>query len=463
MLHRMKWPCPEPFVSFTTRALGSFSSCCVADDNVLLDLLLQDPLNTTKEEKELLINYTGTPEEKYRLWEEVIYRQPYFVNNTTGSAYLKSKIGLQIKKAFLDNDRSILDKFCKTCVVQECSGVKSHRQHKLESYDMEAFKQAADNYTEVPTTFNTVNLTGLVGNVCNLACSMCASDSSSKYASEAMALGELYAKKAIRKIPTSPELIDDLIYNILPKSKTLKFTGGEPLLSKDMFKLLSQLSDETKSNLKLHISTNLTRDPTEFIKATAAFKHVKLHISIEGVRDVQEYIRYPSRWSDIVENCKKLKTARNIETLFVATVNALNIGYNYQIAQEYKTHVSGVSFGSLVTNNFYSINSIPPDIQNKYLNKLYSHGSKSSHVKDMIKLLEDIEYNEREMWAMLSHIKKRDRLRRKSLVAIFPEWEYYYHNADEFADKEFLIKKLKAMAPVTHECHNVLVKKEGAV
>ena len=81
--------------------------------------------------------------------------------------------------------------------------------------------------------------------------------------------------------------------------------------------------------------------------------------------------------------------------------------------------------GSPVTNNFYSLNSIPYDIREIYLDKLYQTGH-----SDLIKYLENAEYNETDMWKMLRHIKRRDRLRSTNLLDVFPEWKKYYETCN---------------------------------
>ena len=86
----------------------------------------------------------------------------------------------------------------------------------------------------------------------------------------------------------------------------------------------------------------------------------------------------------------------------------------------------GTTFGSLVTSNFYTIDSIPLDIRDQYLNKMYQYGRQYNEVRDLIKLLEQSNYNEDLMWGMLKHIKRRDILRKRNLLDVFPEWEPYY-------------------------------------
>ena len=58
-------------------------------------------------------------------------------------------------------------------------------------------------------------------------------------------------------------------------------------------------------------------------------------------------------------------------------------------------------------------------------NKLYEEGA-----TDLIKYLENAEYNETDMWKMLMHIKRRDRLRGTNLLKVFPEWKEYYETCN---------------------------------
>ena len=81
------------------------------------------------------------------------------------------------------------------------------------------------------------------------------------------------------------------------------------------------------------------------------------------------------------------------------------------------------TMSSLVTNNFYSLKSIPNDIKDKYLSELYQH-----KMVDLIKLLESSTYDENDMWNMLRHIKRRDGLRETNLLNVWPEWKEYYEN-----------------------------------
>lgn len=431
-LEEYEWICSEPFVSITTRTTGAYTPCCVltvTPDN------LQDKTFVTKfglteaQIKEVVAKYGNHLENVSDVIDTVL--PSIRDDNFDQTSFITSPKALVFKKAFIDNDRELLDILCRTCVRQEKAGVKSHRQTYLSEFtdpqDKERLERSIHNYTEPPEQYHTVDMTGLVGNVCNLACNMCHEASSSKFASEVIRLKEIPLQRAVVRQDPSESFLKHLHNDLLPRTKVMKVTGGEPLMSKHYKAMLTNMSPEIKEDICLKITTNLTIDPSDLIDTVAPFKDVDVLVSVEGVQGVQEYIRYPSKWQTIVDNIYLLKKGNNISGItFATTVNALNIAYNYQVCQAAEQLGIGVTFGSVVTNNFYSVDSIPPDIRDQYLNKMYQHGRTYSHVRDLIKLLEKADYKETEMWDMLKHIKRRDILRKRNLLDVFPEWEPYY-------------------------------------
>tara|TARA_Y100000356_G_C11192842_1_gene253148 strand:- start:464 stop:901 length:438 start_codon:yes stop_codon:yes gene_type:complete len=143
-------------------------------------------------------------------------------------------------------------------------------------------------------------------------------------------------------------------------------------------------------------------------------------VSVEGTKDVTEYIRYGSDFNIVLKHFDMMQKVWGDSVMFTTTINALNITSIPDLLNIRKGHA-----GSPVTNNFYSLNSIPYDIREKYLNKLYETGQ-----TDLIKYLENAEYNETDMWKMLRHIKRRDRLRGTNLLEVFPEWKEYYETCN---------------------------------
>lgn len=388
-LEEYKWICPEPFTNIQASTSGSYKPCCVMTE-------------TPDMAKYVNERYTI---EKYSIMEHY------------NSDYMQ-----RLRNAMRnENDDEYVNVMCKNCKIKENNGVRSHRQWYIDRFKTESeFKHKKKELEDIiannkqPTFFHSIELDALGGNYCNLSCHMCSGSHSSKYLSEEIQLKETYRDKALI-LPEVNEKVWEELPIILENLCELKLVGGEPLISKNTYKLMQMVPHP--ENTILRIITNGTHNPDRFIEFAKKFKEVIINLSIEGVGEVNDYIRYPSDWNEILAN--RIKLTRVGRVILVSTINALNINKLYQIPKmgfEY-------TMSSLVTNNFYSLNSIPNDIKDKYLNELYQH-----KMIDLIKLLESSKFNENDMWNMVRHIKRRDNLRQTNLLSIWPEWKEYYEN-----------------------------------
>ena len=124
-----------------------------------------------------------------------------------------------------------------------------------------------------------------------------------------------------------------------------------------------------------------------------------------------------------MKNVKKFKSYENCIVSHHVTVNALNIGYMSEIVDN--TFCS-ISLDNLIYGDgeIYSVVSTPPPIREKYLDNYYKNYKKE--IDHIISYLEDVEYDETQMWKMLQDIKDRDKYRGTCLIDILPEWKPYY-------------------------------------
>lgn len=388
-LEDYKWICPEPFTNIQASTSGHYKPCCVM---------------------------TATPE-MGKYVKEIYTVEKYSIMEHYNSEYMK-----RLRSAMRnENDDEFISVMCKNCKIKEDNGVRSHRQWYIDRFKTESeFKHKKKELEDIiandkqPTFFHSMEMDALGGNFCNLSCNMCSGAHSSKYLSEEIRLKETFKTKSLI-LPDINEKIWEELPTVLENLCELKLVGGEPLIAKNTYKLMEMIPNP--ENTILRIITNGTQNPDRFIELAKRFKQVIINLSIEGVGDVNDYIRYHSSWNEILEN--RIKLTRVGRVILVSTINALNINKLYEIPKlnfEY-------TMSSLVTNNFYSLNSIPDDIKDKYLNELYQH-----KMIDLIKLLEASKYNEDDMRKMLAHIKKRDQLRNTNLLNIWPEWKKYYEN-----------------------------------
>ena len=383
-LEDYEWICSEPFTNLYTAPSGHYVPCCAIDYTELFKNYGSEILDT---------------------------------NENSIDDYFKSPFLKKMRKAMKENDRNFLKDICKNCIKSEEAGNRSHRQWYLQRFAKDEFKHKKKELEKLihkeshPTFLHSVEALSVGGNICNLACNMCGSGCSSKFNSEAIKLGEEF------KMQPQPinykKFYDDLYkFNVLE----FKFTGGEPLLIEKNYEIMSKQSRDTI----IRIITNGTVDPSNLIKVLKDFDKVVINVSAEGPKDVTNYIRYGSDFDVVLKHYDMMQEIWRCDVMFTATINALNIARIPELLKLRKGHA-----GSPVTNNFYSISSIPYEIREIYLNKLYEEGA-----TDLIKYLENAEYNETDMWKMLRHIKRRDRLRGTNLLKVFPEWEEYYETCN---------------------------------
>lgn len=395
-LEEYKWMCPEPFTNVMHSTSGLLKPCCAfhADEATL---------------------------QKHE-WKKYNAREHSF------SEFYNSKQMIRLRSALRnDDDVEFVSDMCRVCKEQERTGSRSHRQFYLSRFQNELSHKKAElehiiHHDAPPSFYHSAELNGMRGNICNLSCLMCSSGSSSMYNKEAIAIGEERIRRLDRDPEVSPEFLEDLI-QVLQKTEEIKFTGGEPLIDGGIYNIIDRLSN--KSEVILRIVTNGTVGIDEFIEKSKGFKRVIVNVSVEAVGALNDYIRYPSTFSVIDDNINKLIRASHINTYVTSTIGALNVGYVHEMCQHYGDRFTA---GSYIVNNFYNIKSIPDDIKDSYLNKLYAYGSKYAEVRKIIKYLENIEHDPHSTHSMLSHIKRRDQYRGKSLIDVLPEWKHHYED-----------------------------------
>jgi hypothetical protein len=232
---------------------------------------------------------------------------------------------------------------------------------------------------------------------------------------------------------------DEFIFDNLVE---LKMTGGETLAIKYNYDLMKRIVDRgLAKNMDLRITTNGTLTPKfdgkDKFDYIPEFKECQINISIEGWGERNQYLRYPSKWDVIYKNAERYASLPNTKVLFVSTINALNIGYLWEITHglhelmdKYPDKFYQLSTGSLVwgAGEKYVITTIPPEIREEYIN-LYFSNWKSEYNDDFKKIvdyLENVPYDEELMHKMLKDVKSRDLHRGTSLLDFAPEWKPYY-------------------------------------
>ena len=190
-------------------------------------------------------------------------------------------------------------------------------------------------------------------NVCNLKCAYCSPDLSSKWYDEIKRHGPYPTTTLYNNFDTLKDMgrmpiphkeenpYVDAFWKWWPELytslHTIRLTGGEPLMSKDCWKVMEAIAKNPRENLTLAINTNLDV-PDEMIdrlirllaKIGPKIKEVQIFTSGEATGSQAEYTRYGLNYDRWYKNCDKVLTALfdkcKLVFGFMTTVNIFSVG-----------------------------------------------------------------------------------------------------------------------------------------
>lgn len=235
-----------------------------------------------------------------------------------------------IKKLRENMINGVPNKSCKVCYINEKSGKTSLRQdfngnlYGYSNYKDFIFETNDDfSVNEPKFMFWDVKL----GNKCNFKCRMCSYTSSSSF--ELEQFGKISGKwhaaeKSYAEVEPYIELVEHLY-----------FSGGEPLIIDEHWKILDKLI-ELKKNDKVTLAYN-----TNFSNLVYKGRHIfdmwdqfnremQIHISIDGFGSRGEFIRKGFDWDRFVSHAEQFRERfkhkeRTHQLHFDCTLQALNV------------------------------------------------------------------------------------------------------------------------------------------
>ena len=291
-----------------------------------------------------------------------VERNPSALHNTS---YKKQK-----RREMLEGGKPEECNYC--WKVEESSNSFSDRVFKSsEPWSIDQFDKIKDNHWR--EDFNPKYVEVSFSNTCNFKCAYCGPQYSSKWVEEIekhgayptsynfndisniQARGEMpYKHSELNPYVEAfwkwwPDLYKDL--------HTFRITGGEPLLSKDTFKVLEYIQDhhQKNPNLSLSINSNLgvpdnlidrfieiAKDLCENDKV----RELTIFTSVEAKGAQAEYTRYGLEYDKFWSNVDKILTALPKVTInIMATFNALSVfSYDELIDKTFemkKKHANG--------------------------------------------------------------------------------------------------------------------------
>ena len=262
---------------------------------------------------------------------------------------------------------------CQNCWSEEDAGKTSKRMNSL--YKMKNSLEGWSPDSKPSLKFIDFKL----GNVCNLKCRICGSWSSSKWAQEELDYGENpVARKNLTEggwPKRNPQFFDD-IKDDLKDAEYFEFTGGEPFMIRDHFKILMHCVEKGYAkNQDIHYNTNGTQlPPPEIFDLWSYFKRVEIAFSIDDIGPQFEYQRHPANWREVNANLGKFKESQtpNMDFQICTTVSIFNVFNLAKIAfwvAQYQPKFFYVN--TLFDPDYFNVQTLPQQVKD-IVNQRYS-------------------------------------------------------------------------------------------
>lgn len=259
---------------------------------------------------------------------------------------------------------------CIKCEVEDKSGVRSMRQNFNEIYDdvdTRKINYQSPRYLEMS-----------FGNICNLACRMCNSNDSTRWAGvERHIINETgYGRN--EKIWPEWRLDIDAIDVDLSEVDRLKFMGGEPLLHPNHEEFLDKLVVENNysGRVTARYHTNATVKPNDrVLEIWDQLGSVEIAFSIDGVEDMNDYMRPPSVWNEVQQTVQWYKDLgmKNLSLHVHSVYSMINVFDIHNMHEFVKDHKIRIWNKDIVRDPAYlCISNAPYDY--KHRAKIYMQG-----------------------------------------------------------------------------------------
>jgi pyruvate-formate lyase-activating enzyme len=223
----------------------------------------------------------------------------------------------------------------------------SDRHYKTsDSWAWDRFEEIAKSnpYDNVYPSYLEVSFS----NACNLKCVYCSPEISSKWLEEINQYGPYPISKSnhdlnwLKQVGRYPyKHSDDNPYvtafwvwfpEAIKHLKVFRVTGGEPLMSKDLWKLLEYLDHNPQPELEIAINTNLSVRQTlidtliEHVnKLKNKVKRIDIYTSLESTGAQAEYARYGLDYNAWHQNIRTILDNTSCTVSIMTTINVLSL------------------------------------------------------------------------------------------------------------------------------------------
>ena len=182
-----------------------------------------------------------------------------------------------------------------------------------------------------------------LNNQCNLSCRMCNDTLSSSWSKITGSYNSVQF-----------DALDQIDWT---KVKRIKYTGGEPFVTKEIKHIIDIAAE---NNIILHFNTNCTFFPEKYIDKLLSAKKVYMALSIDGFNKIAEYIRHGTNWkttNSIIERWLSYKDqiTFNINTV----VQAYNIHCLSEVHEFANKNNLIINAEPIQNPSYFSLNALP--------------------------------------------------------------------------------------------------------
>jgi len=194
---------------------------------------------------------------------------------------------------------------CVNCYNLEKVGVQSQRERMnwaFEHHKPSAETTRADGAL-VKKTMPYLDIR--FSNICNFKCRTCTPDLSSAWHEDARKLKTFAETPRIVRPTKDPKGLWRQLEPLLPTLEEVHFTGGEPLIMEEHYKILKYLVKRKMFHVRLSYATNFSITAfrgQDAMRAWDQFESVRVVASLDGEGPRGEYLRKGQKWADVLHN-----------------------------------------------------------------------------------------------------------------------------------------------------------------
>lgn len=309
-------------------------------------------------------------------------------------------------------------------------------------------------------------------NVCNFKCAYCKPEISSKWVEELKQHGSYDVKHSVTnsleflkksgRYPlkhSEPNPYLDAFWEWFPEAykhlRVFRITGGEPLLSKDTWRVLDYIKENPKKDLELAINSNLCVED-KFIDKLIEYvndlqhvvKEIQVFTSLESTGAQAEYARYGLDYQKWLSNMEKILTQTSVSVPIMTTINILSLptfvdfidvimNFRKQFVEPEKNRIP-ISFNFMRYPSYLDMRILPYKHKKMFFDDIMQcadHYKNQYHPQLFMEeynqlkrlcdyMLTDSESNDLYLEDFSSFIKQYDQRRFLKFSDVFPEYDY---------------------------------------